>query len=54
MRSWEWYKTARFKEIEDGEAKKWCDYADVASPVEAVSELDAAVAILLVCCSERL
>ena len=54
MRTREGYEAAGFEEVEDGKAEEWRDDADMASPVEAVSELYAAVAVCLVGCAEGL
>ena len=48
VRAWEGYEARRFEEVEDAEAEEGRHDADVASPVEAVAELDAAVAVVSV------
>jgi hypothetical protein len=43
------YKTTALEKVEDGEAEQRRDDADVAPPVEAVAELNASIAVVLVC-----
>ena len=54
VRSREWDEAAVLEEVEDGKTQQGCDYTDVAAPVEAVLELDAAVAIIFVGSAECL
>ncbi|KAK3088969.1 hypothetical protein LTR53_019838, partial [Teratosphaeriaceae sp. CCFEE 6253] len=51
VRAGEGHEAALLEEVEDGEAEQGGDDADVAAPVEAVPQLDAAVPVLLVGCS---
>lgn len=46
--AWKRDEAALFEEVEDGEAEEGRDDADVAAPVEAVAQLDAAVAVRFV------
>lgn len=42
------HKAARLEEIENAESQQRCDDANVASPVETVAKLNAAIAVVLV------
>ena len=48
VRPGEGHEATTLEEVEHGEAEEWRDDTDVASPVEAVAELDAAVAVLFI------
>lgn len=44
----EWHEPAGFEKVEDREAKEGCDDANVAAPVEALTQLDAAISVVLI------
>ena len=48
VRAREGHEATLLEEVEDGEAEKRCHDADMAAPVEAVTELDAAVDVVCI------
>ena len=48
MRTREWNETAGFQKVEDTEAKKRRDDADVTAPVEAIAQLNTAIVVALI------
>lgn len=54
MGSWEGHEASALEEVEHGKSEKRCDNADMASPVEAVTELNTPITVVFVRGSQRL